>query len=136
MSSVPDNVLNKSLYLKVKEEAKRKFSVWPSAYGSAFLVKEYKRRGGKYKTVKKGRSSQGLNRWFDEKWIDVCYYPKLVTCGRAKGGYASNVRKYPYCRPSKRINRSTPKTVQELSPTDRQRRCATKRKSPFQKIKK
>ncbi len=39
---------NKSLYLRVKALAKRKFKVWPSAYGSAWLVKEYKRRGGTY----------------------------------------------------------------------------------------
>ena len=33
---------------KVKAEAKQKFDVWPSAYGSGWLVKEYKRRGGTY----------------------------------------------------------------------------------------
>ncbi len=40
---------NPALYSKVKAEAKRKFKVWPSAYGSGWLVKEYKRRGGTYK---------------------------------------------------------------------------------------
>ena len=40
---------NPALYAKVKVEAKRKFKVWPSAYGSGWLVKEYKRRGGTYK---------------------------------------------------------------------------------------
>ena len=40
---------NSALYAKVKAEAKRKFKVWPSAYGSGWLVKEYKRRGGTYK---------------------------------------------------------------------------------------
>lgn len=40
---------NKDLYNKVKSEAKSKFKGdWPSAYGSAWLVKEYKKRGGKY----------------------------------------------------------------------------------------
>ena len=42
---------NKALYARVKAEAKRKYK-WPSAYGSGYLVREYKRRGGKYKTVK------------------------------------------------------------------------------------
>lgn len=37
------------LYNQVKAEAKRKFKVWPSAYGSSWLVKEYKARGGSYK---------------------------------------------------------------------------------------
>jgi len=39
---------NKVLYNKVKAEAKRKFDVWPSAYASGWLTKEYKKRGGKY----------------------------------------------------------------------------------------
>jgi len=37
------------LYNRVKREAKKKFKGdWPSAYGSAWLVREYKKRGGKY----------------------------------------------------------------------------------------
>ena len=39
---------NPKLYSRVKSEAKRKFASWPSAYGSAWLVREYKKRGGKY----------------------------------------------------------------------------------------
>jgi hypothetical protein len=35
------------LYARVKSEAKKKFT-WPSAYGSAWLVREYKKRGGTY----------------------------------------------------------------------------------------
>ena len=38
----------KKLYNRVMNEAKNKFSTWPSAYGSAWLVKTYKARGGKY----------------------------------------------------------------------------------------
>jgi hypothetical protein len=37
------------LYARVKLEAKNKFRVFPSAYASAWIVKEYKKRGGKYK---------------------------------------------------------------------------------------
>jgi hypothetical protein len=39
---------NKALYARVKSEAKRKFKVYPSAYANAWLVKTYKKRGGKY----------------------------------------------------------------------------------------
>ena len=38
-----------------KEAAKKKFKTWPSAYGSAWLVKEYKRRGGKYSGSSKNK---------------------------------------------------------------------------------
>jgi len=46
---------NKKLYSKVKSAAKKKFDVYPSAYANAWLVKEYKRRGGGYKSVKEER---------------------------------------------------------------------------------
>ena len=42
------NPTNKKLYSKVTAEAKKKFRVWPSAYASAWLTREYKKRGGKY----------------------------------------------------------------------------------------
>jgi len=44
---------NKKLYARVKATTKRKFKVYPSAYANAFLVKEYKKRGGKYRMGKK-----------------------------------------------------------------------------------
>ena len=55
--------VNKELYTMVKAEAERKFKSWPSAYGSAWLVKEYKKRGGKYTTSKRdgGMSSSALS---------------------------------------------------------------------------
>jgi hypothetical protein len=45
---------NKKLYARVKAEAKKKFDRWPSAYGSAWLVKEYKKRGGGYRKAEEG----------------------------------------------------------------------------------
>lgn len=124
---------NKSLYERVKRNAKRKFKVWPSAYASAWLVKEYKRKGGTY-TGKKSRET-GLGRWFEEKWINVCKLPKKVSCGRPKISLSAWKRKYPYCRPSKRVTKSTPKTSRELSKTEIQRRCRQKKRSPLKKIK-
>ena len=40
---------NSSLYSRVKSEAKKKFDVYPSAYANAWLVREYKKRGGGYR---------------------------------------------------------------------------------------
>ena len=40
---------NPALYARVKAEAKRKFDVYPSAYGNAWLVRTYKKRGGTYR---------------------------------------------------------------------------------------
>jgi hypothetical protein len=41
---------NPELYSRCKSEVKSKFSTWPSAYGSASLVRLYKSRGGTYRT--------------------------------------------------------------------------------------
>jgi len=43
---------NPELYARVKAEAKAKFDVYPSAYANAWLVREYKKRGGKYRVEK------------------------------------------------------------------------------------
>ena len=50
MANVP---VNKALYARVKAEAKRKFKVYPSAYANAWLLREYKKRGGTYRVEKK-----------------------------------------------------------------------------------
>ena len=46
--------VNKALYSRVKAEAKRKFAVYPSAYANAWLVREYKKRGGTYRKATSG----------------------------------------------------------------------------------
>ena len=40
---------NKKLYARVKAATRRKFAVYPSAYANAWLVREYKKRGGGYR---------------------------------------------------------------------------------------
>lgn len=54
--SVPKN---KELYARVKQAAKRKFDVYPSAYANAWLVREYKKRGGTYTTESSKPKSRG-----------------------------------------------------------------------------
>ena len=54
-----------------KEEAKRKFKVYPSAYANGWLVRTYKKRGGHYR---------GLDRWFEEE-VDI---KTGKPCGRQK----------------------------------------------------
>jgi len=50
MASKTKNVpTDKALYNRVKAEAKKKFKVYPSAYANGWLVRTYKKRGGKYK---------------------------------------------------------------------------------------
>jgi len=57
----------------------------------------------------------GLGRWFAEKWIDL---KTGKPCGRQKGETRDG---YPACRPSKRVSSKTPKTVGEMSSTEKAR---------------
>ena len=47
VSSVPDNVINKSLYKKIKVKANEKYGKKTGAYKSMYIVAEYKKAGGK-----------------------------------------------------------------------------------------
>jgi len=91
-----------ALYSRVKAEAKRKFNIFPSAYASAYIVREYKKRGGTY-TGKKSKR-KGIARWMREKWTTQDGSP----CGSKK---FKGVKK---CRPTVRISKETPVTWQEL----------------------
>lgn len=113
---------NKRLYDNVVREAKSRFSVWPSAYASAWVVKEYKLRGGTYAGAKR---NSGIGRWFEEKWVNVCE-PGHPPCGRNK----ADMKRYPYCRPTRKVSKDTPTTVGELSPKTIKKRCRSKRKNP------
>tara|TARA_R100001460_G_scaffold51042_3_gene89619 strand:+ start:2364 stop:2750 length:387 start_codon:yes stop_codon:yes gene_type:complete len=91
-----------ALYSRVKSEAKRKFKIFPSAYASAWIVKEYKKRGGTYTGTKS--SKRGVARWMREKWTTQDGSP----CGSAK------FRGVKKCRPTVRISKETPVTWKEL----------------------
>jgi hypothetical protein len=89
--------INNALYEAVKEYADIVYDK-PSAYKSGFIVKMYKKLGGTYKDNNK---EHNLERWFKgEKWINI--NPLLGKSG------------YPVYRPTVRVNKNTPKTVQEI----------------------
>ena len=124
---------NKKLYNSVVKKAKAKFDTWPSAYASGWVVKEYKKQGGKYIGSKPTKSS-GLQRWFGEKWINVCKLPKKVSCGRPSANLTDWKKQYPYCRPSIKINKSTPVIASKLSKSQITSRCKRKKSNPSKRI--
>ena len=63
---------------------------------------------------KSSRTKGGLDRWFKENWVDV---KTGKPCGRKKG----EDRAYPACRPKKRVSSKTPKTVGEMSASEKAR---------------
>jgi hypothetical protein len=84
--------INKDLYNAVKKYADIVYDK-PSAYKSGFIVKIYKKLGGTYEEDHK---EHNLERWLNEKWIDV------------------GNKEYPVYRPTIRVNAKTPLTVNEI----------------------
>lgn len=70
---------NPELYSRVKAEAKSKFDRWPSAYGSAWLVKTYKSRGGGYRKAQTGGGlqDQEIFQYPNYNGNMVSYYNKM-----------------------------------------------------------
>lgn len=140
LAKIPDNVVNKPLYLRIKNKIKKEIGNkrrW-GAYDSGRLVREYKAKGGKYsgkgtKNNSKKNQNSDLSRWYREKWIDACAWPKRKSCGRDKATIKSKVT---YCRPSVRVDKNTPKTIKELSKKQIKDRCKRKSKSPKKIIRK
>ena len=85
-------ILNPELYQQVKIKADEIYKK-SSGFKSGYIIKEYKRLGGEFGEDKKEKP---LKRWFKEKWTDI-------------GGL-----EYPVYRPTVRINKKTPLTVNEI----------------------
>ena len=68
--------------------------------------------------VRKTKSGLALKRWFKEKWTDE----KGNVCGSTKN------KKTKKCRPSKRVSGKTPKTWREMSPAEKKKAVAEKKR--------
>jgi hypothetical protein len=76
---------NPALYARVKAEAKAKFDVYPSAYANAWLVREYKKRGGGYRTVSKSFDAYKIAEDLAEE--EAALADALVTIARTYGKF-------------------------------------------------
>jgi hypothetical protein len=110
------------LHAQVKKEADAKFLAKTSIYKSAWIVKEYKKRGGTFKDPK--RPDRGLARWFREKWVDLNRPGQ--PCGRSNDSKKKEM--YPLCRPTVKVTKDTPKLAKELDPKDIDRANRKKQK--------
>lgn len=99
--------IDRNLYEKVKAKADTIYKK-PSAYKSGYIVQEYKRQGGKYRTVSKDRP---LQRWFKETWKST-----------------SGKDEYPVLRPTKRISKKTPLLASEIDPKNLKEQTKLKQK--------
>lgn len=71
-------------------------------------------------SVRKTEKGASLRRWFKEEWTDV---RTGKACGRSEG----EDRGTPYCRPKKRISSKTPKTMGEMSASEKRRKISEKK---------
>jgi hypothetical protein len=92
--------LDKKLYQRAKEMADEVYNR-PSAYKSGYIVKTYKKLGGRYSGDRKKGS---LARWYREEWADV--------------NPDKTEDSYPVYRPTKRISRNTPLSADEVNIDD------------------
>jgi hypothetical protein len=109
--------VDKKIYLQVKLEADKKFKSKTSIYKSSWIIREYKKRNGKF--IGKKPINTGLPRWFKENWIDL-NRPIKNSSGKIIGYHSCGrkntlTEKYPLCRPSKKITKKTPRTYHELT---------------------
>ena len=91
---MPSIIDNPELYEKAKRIVYQQYP-HHSAYRSGQLVKRYKQMGGTYSGKK---NNNGLTNWFKENWTDI-----------------GNLD-YPVYRPTKRVNKKTPLTPDEIEP--------------------
>ena len=69
--------------------------------------------------VRKTAKGAALKRWFKEKWTDE----KGNVCGSSKN------KKTKKCRPSKKVSSKTPRTWSSLSPAEKRKAVAEKKRT-------
>ena len=99
-------VVDHDLYDKARQHADTVYSK-PSAYKSGFIQRYYKSLGGRFR---EDNEPAKLKTWFKERWADV------------------GNKEYPVYRPTVRVNKNTPLTVQEIEPSNLKKQIALKQK--------
>lgn len=104
--------INEKLYNEVKEEIYKKYPKH-SLFRSAMIVKEYKKRGGKYKSDNKNNKLD-IKKWFKQKWISLNDYLRgdIIKCGDSDTKKKFN--EYPLCRPQKIAEMLTDEQIKKM----------------------
>lgn len=99
--------VNPALWERAKTEAKKRFSVYPSAYANAWAARWYKERGGEWRKEAQADTEdvqKDLRDWFKEEWVDISKPirkgSKIIgyePCGRAEADASEGG--YPKCMP-------------------------------------
>ena len=106
--------IDKELYEDVKKMANTLFKSPTGIFRSLWIQREYKQRGGLYKTKKK---SSKIQQWLDEKWIDInnpiLKNNKIIGYNKCGSVNKQNML-YPLCRPTVKVSDDTPKLFKDI----------------------
>lgn len=97
-------------YLKEADKVYKKPSLYRSVYAHKLALKDDPKYKMEYMDrMKEKKKEYNPNQWFKEEWVNVAEYlkGKKIACG-------SDTKKFPACRPLKKINQMTPTTLPEL----------------------
>lgn len=115
-----------SAYKEARKEANERYKSH-SAYKSMFIVPRFSsrpyeaRKSTHRKRHKLSQDSNGFSKWMKEKWMNQKYIEgKHEPCGTNK--HLKSKSHYNLCRPTVRVDRSTPITWSELLERFGQRR--------------
>jgi len=110
---IPAKYLDKKIYLKAKAKADATYKK-PSAYKSAYIVKQYREMGGK---IKQNNKPSNLKKWFvKEKWVNLTPYAEGLTTSKTKykcGEKAPNQTKKSVCRPTEKVKDFSKKQIKK-----------------------
>jgi hypothetical protein len=106
--------IDKELYHMIKQMANKVFKSPSGIYRSMWISRMYRKAGGRYADVK---TNSKIKKWLLERWIDTnqpIYKNNKIIGYKKCGSKNTQNNLYPLCRPTRRIDKETPLTLQNI----------------------
>lgn len=121
--------LDKDIYNRAKKLADEKYKKH-SAYKSMYMMEQYEKLGGR---INKNLKKSGTDKWNKENWVNLSAIAmgiesdikKLPACGTKHPKQKKNPT---ICRPTKKVNKNTPKLAQSFSKSQIKKALEIKKK--------
>lgn len=121
--------LDKDIYNRAKKLADEKYKKH-SAYKSMYMMEQYEKLGGR---INKNLKKSGTATWNKEKWVNLSAIAmgiesnikNLTACGQKHPKQKKNPT---ICRPTKKVNKDTPKLAQSFSKSQIKKALEIKKK--------
>ena len=121
--------LDKDIYNRAKKLADEKYKKH-SAYKSMYMMEQYEKLGGR---INKNLKKSGTDKWLKEKWKNLSpiamgiesNIKNLTACGQKHQKQKKNPT---ICRPTKKVNKDTPKLAQSFSKSQIKKALEIKKK--------